>query len=95
MLISWSNLVGKDLLHGMRVKRLHTFPRNADPFYIEMMASEVRVKDKRTGKPMWIMPQGKKDNHAWDCELLCLLAAVRWGIGSRGEVGPADGEDAA
>ena len=94
-LISWSNLAGKDLLHGMRVKRLHTFPRNADPFYVEMMASEVRVKDKRTGKPMWILPQGKKDNHAWDCECLCLLGAVRWGIGSRGDVAPAEGVDAA
>ena len=30
---------------------------------------------------MWILPQGKKDNHALDCELLCLLSAVRWGIG--------------
>jgi hypothetical protein len=53
------------------------------------------VKDKRTGKPMWILPQGKKDNHAWDCELLCLLGAVRWGIGSRGESGPTEAVDAA
>jgi len=95
VLVSWSNLQGKDLMHGMRVKRLHTFPRNADPFYIEMMSAEVRVKDKRTGKPMWILPQGKKDNHAWDCELLCLLGAVRWGIGSRGESGPTEAVDAA
>jgi hypothetical protein len=51
--------------------------------YIEQLNAEVRVRDKRTGKPMWIMPQGKKDNHAYDCELLGLLAAVRWGIVGR------------
>jgi hypothetical protein len=32
---------------------------------------------------MWILPQGKKDNHAMDCEILALLAAVRWGIAGR------------
>ena len=79
-LVVWSNLAGKDLLHGLRSRRLHTYARDVTPDYIDQLNSEVRVKDKRTGKPMWIMPQGKKDNHAWDCELLCLLAAVRWGI---------------
>jgi hypothetical protein len=82
-LVVWSNLAGKDLLHGLRSRRLHTYAIDATADYIEQLNSEVRVKDKRTGKPMWIMPQGKKDNHAWDCELLCLLAAVRWGIVGR------------
>jgi hypothetical protein len=82
-LVVWSNLAGKDLLHGLRSRRLHTYALDATPDYIDQLTSEVRVKDKRTGKPMWIMPQGKKDNHAWDCELLSLLAAVRWGIVGR------------
>jgi hypothetical protein len=82
-LVVWSNLAGKDLLHGLRSRRLHTYALDATPDYIDQLTSEVRVKDKRTGKPMWIMPQGKKDNHAWDCELLGLLAAVRWGIVGR------------
>jgi hypothetical protein len=47
------------------------------------LSAEVRVKDKRTGKPMWILPQGKRDNHALDTEILALLAAVRWGIAGR------------
>jgi hypothetical protein len=41
------------------------------------------MKDKRTGKPQWILPAGKQDNHALDCELLALLAAVRWGVVGR------------
>ena len=82
-LVVWSNLAGKDLLHGLRSRRLHTYAIDATADYIEQLNSEVRVKDKRTGKPMWILPQGKKDNHAWDCELLALLAAVRWGIVGR------------
>jgi hypothetical protein len=41
------------------------------------------VKDRRTGKPQWILPQGKRDNHALDTEILALLAAVRWGIAGR------------
>ena len=51
--------------------------------YVEQMNAEVRVRDSRTGKPQWILPAGKKDNHALDCELLAMLAAVRWGIVGR------------
>ncbi len=29
---------------------------------------------------MWILPQGKKDNHALDCECLAALLAIRWGL---------------
>jgi phage terminase large subunit GpA-like protein len=60
-----------------------SFPRDATPEYVEQINSEVRVKDRRTGKATWIMPQGKKDNHALDCEILALLAAVRWGVVGR------------
>ena len=83
VLISWSNLGGKDLLHGLRARKAFTYPRDASPEYVGQLNSEVRIKDSRTGKPQWILPAGKKDNHALDCELLGLLAAVRWGIVGR------------
>jgi phage terminase large subunit GpA-like protein len=83
ILVSHSNLAGKDLLHGLRARKVWTFALDADPAYVEMLNSEVRVKDRRTGKAHWILPQGKKDNHALDCEILALLAAVRWGIAGR------------
>jgi len=83
ILVSWSNLAGKDLLHGLRARKVWTFALDASPEYVEQLNAEVRVKDKRTGKPQWILPQGKKDNHALDVELLALLAAVRWGIAGR------------
>ena len=83
VLIVWSNLAGKDLLHGLRSRKVFTYSLDAGQDYVEQMNAEVRVKDRRTGKPQWILPQGKKDNHAFDCELLGLLAAVRWGIVGR------------
>ena len=83
MLISHSNIGGKDLLHGLRARRVWGYALDASPEYVEQLNAEVRVKDRRTGKPMWILPQGKKDNHALDCEILALLAAVRWGIAGR------------
>ena len=83
ILVSHSNLAGKDLLHGLRARKVWTFALDAEPAYVEQLNSEVRVKDRRTGKAHWILPQGKKDNHALDCEILALLAAVRWGIAGR------------
>lgn len=79
-LISFSNLALKDILSGLRARRLHTFGTDAPAEYAEQMDAEVRVKDRRTGKPMWILPQGKKDNHALDCECLAALLAIRWGL---------------
>jgi hypothetical protein len=78
-----SATAGKDLLHGLRARKVWTYAIDATEEYASQLAAEVRVKDKRTGKPMWILPQGKKDNHAMDCEILALLAAVRWGIAGR------------
>ena len=83
ILVSHSNLAGKDLLHGLRARKVWTYALDADPEYVAQLNSEVRVKDRRTGKAHWILPQGKKDNHALDCEILALLAAVRWGIAGR------------
>jgi phage terminase large subunit GpA-like protein len=83
ILVSHSNLAGKDLLHGLRARKVWTYALDATPEYTEQLNSEVRVKDRRTSKAHWILPQGKKDNHALDCEILALLAAVRWGIAGR------------
>jgi hypothetical protein len=81
--IVFSVPAAKDLLHGLRVRKLHTFPRDAVEEYAKQLNSEVRVKDKRTGRPMWILPQGVLDNHALDCEVIALLLAVRWGVVGR------------
>jgi len=80
VLILHSNTGNKDLLHGLRSRKVFSYSQDAGEDYVSQINAEVRVKDRRTGKPMWILPQGKKDNHAFDCELLCLLAAVRWGV---------------
>ena len=82
-LISFSNLTIKDLVNGLRSRRLHTFPLDIGEDYPAQMDAEVRVKDRRTGKPMWILPQGKLDNHALDCECLAALVAIRWGVVGR------------
>lgn len=82
-LIVFSALALKDILHGLRLRKLHTFGNDAPGEYKEQMEAEVRVRDRRTGKPMWILPQGKKDNHALDCEVLAMLAAMRWGVVGR------------
>ena len=82
-LLLFSAVSLKDILHGLRMRKLHTFPLDAPAEYAEQMDAEVRVRDKRTGKAMWILPQGKKDNHALDCEVMAMLAAIRWGIVGR------------
>ena len=63
--------------------RARTYAQDAGESYVSQLSAEIRVKDSRSGKPQWILPQGKKDNHALDCEILALLAAVRWGIAGR------------
>jgi phage terminase large subunit GpA-like protein len=82
-LVVWSNLSGKDLFHGMRARKVFTFARDADPGYVEQLNSEVRVKE--AGKAMWRLRKGVRDNHAFDCELLGMLIAARWGLLGRDE----------
>ena len=82
-LVVWSNLSGKDLFHGLRARKVFTFARDASPEYIEQLNSEVRVKE--AGKSIWRLRQGVKHNHAYDCELLGMLIACRWGIVGRDE----------
>lgn len=80
-LVKFSNLALKDMLHGMRLRKLHTYPGDAPEAYVTQMDSEVRVKEK--GRPVWIMRQGVKDNHYFDAEVIALLLAMRWGVGGR------------
>lgn len=82
-LITFSNLSAKDILHGLRTRKVHTYGRDASPEYVAQVDSEIRRRDPKTGKAIWVMPQGVKDNHAWDAEILAMLAAVRWGIVGR------------
>lgn len=93
-LIVWSNLAGKDLLHGIRARKMHTYGRDASPEYIAQLDSEVRRRDPRTGKTSWVMPKGVKDNHALDCELLAMLVALRWGVVGREAVAAPDEAEA-
>jgi hypothetical protein len=80
-MILWSNLQTKDLLAGLQKTRLHTYARNVPEDYIAQLTSELRVKDSRSGKPTWVLPSSKTcGNHAWDCALMGLILAVRWGI---------------
>jgi hypothetical protein len=80
-LVVWSNLSGKDLFYGLRSKKVFTFARDASPEYVEQLNSETRIKEN--GKPIWKLRQGVKHNHAFDCELLGMLIACRWGIVGR------------
>ena len=80
-LILWSNLATKDFLSGLQKRRLHTYGRDVPQDYVNQLTAEIRVKDARTNKPHWIMPAGKPcGNHAWDCALMGVVIAVRWGI---------------
>ena len=80
-MIVWGNLPTKDFLQGLQKRRLHSYARNVPDDYVAQLTSEVRVKDARTGKAHWILPSSKTcGNHAWDCALMGLILAVRWGI---------------
>jgi len=82
-LVVWSNLSGKDLFAGMKARKVFSYARDADPSYVEQLNSEVRVKE--AGKAIWKRRQGVRDNHAFDCELLGMLIAARWGLLGRDE----------
>lgn len=80
-MIVWGNLPTKDFLVGLQKRKLHSYARNVPEDYVLQLTSEVRVRDSRTGKPHWILPSSKTcGNHAWDCALMGLILAVRWGI---------------
>lgn len=81
-MIVWGNLPTKDFLHGLRMRKLHTYARNVPADYVAQLTSEIRIKESRTGKPQWVLPDSKRQvgNHAWDCALMGVILAVRWGI---------------
>lgn len=79
-LIVFSNLVAKDILYGLRSRKMHTYAGDTPPEYVEQMGAEVRVVDKKSGKAIWQLRAGRRDNHALDCEVLAMLCAVRWGV---------------
>ena len=93
-LVKFSNLAFKDMLYGMRVRKLFTYASDAPDGYGDHMDAEVRLKDSRTGKPMWVLPQGK-ENHYFDCAVGNLVLAVRWGVGSRDVATPSEPETGA
>ena len=82
-LVVFSNLSAKDLFAGMKARKVFSFARDADPSYIEQLNSEIRVKE--AGKAIWKKKQGVRDNHAFDCEILGMLIAARWGLLGRDE----------
>lgn len=80
-MIVWSNLQTKDFLAGLQKRRLHTYARNVPDDYVQQLTAEIRVNDSRSGKSQWVLPSSKTcGNHAWDCALMGLILAVRWGI---------------
>lgn len=94
-LIVFSNLVAKDILNGLRMRRMHTYGVDTSEEYVDQLNAEVRVHDKKSGKTMWQLRAGKRDNHALDCEILAMLVAIRWGLVGRaasevGDLPPAD-----
>lgn len=91
-LIKFSNLAVKDMLYGMRLRKLHTFPNDAPEEYLAHMSAEVRVKEGRD--PVWKLKRDKEPNHYFDAEVIALLLAIRWGIGGR-DVAPASGTEVA
>ena len=94
-LIVFSNLVAKDILNGLRTRRMHTYAIDTPAEYVEQINAEVRIQDRKSGKVIWQLRAGKRDNHALDCEVLAMLVAIRWGLVGRaasevGDLPPAD-----
>ena len=94
-LIVFSALVAKDILNGLRTRRMHTYAIDTPAEYVEQINAEVRIQDRKSGKVIWQLRAGKRDNHALDCEVLAMLVAIRWGLVGRaasevGDLPPAD-----
>ena len=72
----FSNLRLKDILAALIKRGRHMIPRDVAEDYREQMKSEKRTI-ATNGKPFWEQI-GKKDNHLWDCEVICILPALAW-----------------
>lgn len=72
----FSNLALKDTLTRLRRTARHTYAVDAGEEYSRQMTSEYRGK-KTNGRPEW-MQINKRANHLWDCEVMNVLAALRF-----------------
>ena len=91
-LIVFANLAAKDFLAGLRNRRLHSYARDVSEEYVKQLTAEVRTTDSRSGKPIWIFPEANRQigNHAFDCAVMGLILAVRWGVIGREATETAD-----
>lgn len=72
----FSNLRLKDVLAALIKRGKHMIPKDVSDDYREQMKSEKRTI-ATNGKPFWEQI-GSKDNHFWDCEVICILPALAW-----------------
>jgi hypothetical protein len=72
----FSNLRLKDVLAALIKRGKHMIPRDVSEEYKEQMKSEKRTISTN-GKPLWEQI-AQRDNHFWDCEVICILPALAW-----------------
>lgn len=75
----WSNLIAKDKLSALRASGPEHwgFPRDIGPEYMAQVTAEVKkdVVDKTTKAIVRRYVPIRRDNHAWDCEAMQVVAA--------------------
>jgi len=79
----FSNLRLKDILSSLIRRGKSTRPKNISQDYLDQMKSERRTLSP-SGKPIWER-MANRDNHFWDCEVMCLLPAIAWKLTGRPE----------
>lgn len=79
----FSNLRLKDILAAMIRRGKHLRPKDVSGDYLDQMKSEKRTIST-TGKPFWERISNR-DNHFWDCEVMCLLPALAWKLTGRAD----------
>jgi len=79
----FSNLRLKDILASMIRRGKHQRPKDVSSEYLDQMRSEKRTIST-TGKPFWERISNK-ENHFWDCEVMCLLPALAWKLTGRAD----------
>jgi hypothetical protein len=77
----FSNLRLKDVLAALIKRGKHMIPRDVSEEYKEQMKSEKRTISTN-GKPLWEQI-AQRDNHFWDCEVICILPALAWRLTGR------------
>ena len=78
--VRWSNKLIKDVLIKMRNRELCKWEYAIDmpPAWTEQLDTEIcrEVRNKTTGKYEMRWVAMKRDNHAWDCECMQVVAAT-------------------